>query len=43
MHDEQKLRAAFNMFDQNKSGAIEPADLLNIFDNSPLFSIDTAK
>ena len=31
------------MFDQNGSGAIEPAELLEIFKNNPLFDINTAK
>lgn len=43
LHDTQKLKAAFDMFDKNGDGAIDPNEMLSIFNNSKVFNLQMAK
>ena len=42
LHDTMKLKAAFDLFDRNGDGAIDPQEMLSIFNNSKVFDLKMA-
>ena len=42
LHDTMKLKAAFDLFDRNGDRAIDPQEMLSIFNNSKVFDLKMA-
>lgn len=43
LHNEKKLKAAFQMFDRNNDGTIQPEEIVAIFKSSEIFNLEMAK
>ena len=39
LHNEKKLKAAFQMFDKNNDGSISPDEILSLFQDNSVFNI----
>lgn len=43
LHNEKKLKAAFQMLDRNNDGAIQPEEVVAIFQSNEMFNLEMAK